>query len=75
MLKVLTNRRRDSPASPLTEVAVAAVWTKTRTSLASRAKSKGLSRRALRLHSIAVFLVIGLLALIGCSGGEGAKDE
>ena len=54
---------------------MAAVCTKTRTSLASRAKSKGLSRRALRLLSIAVFLVIGLLALIGCSGSEGAKDE
>ena len=75
MLKVLTNRRRGSPASPLTEVAVAAVCTKTRTSLASRAKSKGLTRRALRLLSIAAFLVIGLLALIGCSGGEEAKDE
>ena len=74
MLKVLTNRRRDSPASPLTEVAVAAVCTKTQTSLASRAKSKGLSRRALRLLSIAVFLVIGF-ALAGCSGSEEGKNE
>ncbi len=54
---------------------MAPVCTKTRTSLASRAKSKGLSRRILRLLSIAVFLVIGLLALIACRGGEGAKDE
>lgn len=52
-----------------------AVYIRTRTSLASRAGSKGLSRWTLRLLSIAVFLTIGLLSLTGCSAGEESKAE
>jgi D-alanyl-D-alanine carboxypeptidase len=48
--------------------------TGTRTSLACRVESKGLSWRTLRLLSIAVFLVIGF-ALAGCSGSEEGKNE
>ena len=52
-----------------------AVYDRTRTSLAWRAGSKRLSRQTLRLLCIAVFLAIGLLSLIGCSGGEETKEE
>lgn len=51
------------------------VHNRTRTSLVARAGSKGLSLQSLRSLSIVVFLAIGLLSLIGCSGGEEAKEE
>ena len=57
------------------EEVTVAVYIRTRTSLASRAGSKGLSRWTLRLLSIAVFLTIGLLSLTGCSAGEESKAE
>jgi D-alanyl-D-alanine carboxypeptidase len=52
-----------------------AVYDRTRTSLAWRAGSKRLSWQTLRLLSIVLFLAIGLLSLIGCSGGEETKEE
>ena len=54
---------------------MAAVYNRTRTSLASGARGEGLSQRTLRLLPIAVLLAIGLLAVTGCSGDEEAKEE
>ncbi len=40
-----------------------------------KAESEELSWQTIRLPSIAVWLVIGLLSLTGCGGGEEAKEE
>ncbi len=40
-----------------------------------KVESEGLWWQTIRLPSIAVLLVIGLLSLTGCGGGEEAKEE
>jgi D-alanyl-D-alanine carboxypeptidase len=52
-----------------------AVYDRTRTSLAARARSERSSRQTLRSLSIAVLLAIGFLSLAGCSGGVETKEE